>query len=94
MGRSWIYRYANAVAKETLGYVRNKYSSVPIPNGEVTLNGAELVSQGQAEKAELITQLREFLDKLTKEQMLTRQNAESTQQMEILGKIPLKIYIG
>ena len=37
MGRSWIYRYGAALVKETLGYVRNKYSSVPIPNGEVTI---------------------------------------------------------
>ena len=94
MGRSWIYRYGAAIIKETLGYVRNKYSTVPIPNGEVTLNGSDLVSQGQSEKEALISQLREFLDKLTKEQMLTRQNAEATQQMEILGKVPLKIYIG
>ena len=94
MGRSWIYRYGAAIIKETLGYVRSKYSSVPIPNGEVTLNGGDLVSQGQSEKEALITQLREFLDKLTKEQMLTRQNTEATQQMEILGKVPLKIYVG
>jgi len=94
MGRSWIYRYGAALVKETLGYVRNKYSSVPIPNGEVTLNGSDLVSQGQSEKEALITQLREFLDKLTKEQMLTRQNTEATQQMEILSKVPLKIYVG
>jgi len=94
MGRSWIYRYGAAIIKETLGYVRSKYSNVPIPNGEVTLNGGDLVSQGQSEKEALITQLKEFLDKLTKEQMLTRQNAEATQQMEILGKVPLKIYVG
>ena len=94
MGRSWIYRYGAALVKEMLGYVRNKYSSVPIPNGEVSLNGGDLVSQGQSEKEALITQLREFLDKLTKEQMLTRQNTEATQMMEILGKVPLKIYVG
>ena len=94
MGRSWIYRYGAALIKETLGYVRNKYSNVPIPGGEVTLNGSDLVSQGQSEKDALITQLREFLDKLTKEQMLTRQGTEATQQMEILAKVPLKIYIG
>ncbi len=94
MGRSWIYRYGAAIIKETLGYVRSKYSNVPIPNGEVTLNGGDLVSQGQSEKDALITQLKEFLDKLTKEQMLTRQNAEATQQMEILSKVPLKIYVG
>jgi hypothetical protein len=94
MGRSWILRYGVAVVKEMLGYVRNKYSSIPIPNSEVTLNGSDLVSQGQAEKETLITQLREFLDKLTKEQMLTRQNAEATQMNEILAKVPLKIYVG
>jgi hypothetical protein len=94
MGRSWILRYATALVKEMLGYVRNKYSSVPIPNGEVTLNGSDLVSQGQTEKGELISQLREFLDKLTKEQMLTRQNAEATQMMELLSKAPLRIYVG
>lgn len=94
MGRAWIIKYGAALAKEMLGYVRNKYSSIPIPNAEVTLNGADLVSQGQTEKEALITQLREFLDKMTKEQMLTRQNAESTQMNEILAKVPLKIYVG
>ena len=94
MGRAWILKYGSALVKETLGYVRGKYSSIPIPNAEVTLNGPELVSQGQTEKADLITQLREFLDKLTKEQMLTRQNAEATQMNELLGKVPLKIYVG
>jgi hypothetical protein len=94
MGRSWIFKYGVALVKETLGYVRSKYSSIPIPNAEVTLNGTELVSQGKSEQETLITQLRELLDKLTKEAMLTRQNTEATQMAEILGKIPLKIYIG
>ena len=94
MGRAWIIKYGIALAKEMLGLIRNKYSSVPIPNGEVTLNGSELVSQGQSEKETLIAQLREFLDKLTKEQMMTRQNAEATQMHEMLSKVPLKIYVG
>jgi hypothetical protein len=94
MGRAWIIKYAIALSKEMLGLIRGKYSSVPIPNGEVTLNGSELVSQGQTEKGELITQLREFLEKMTKEQMMTRQNTEATQINEMLGKVPLKIYIG
>ena len=94
MGRAWIIKYGSALAKEMLGFVRGKYSSIPIPNSEITLNGSELVSQGQTEKGELITQLREFLDKMTKEQMLTRQNTEATQMNEILAKVPLKIYVG
>lgn len=94
MGRAWIIKYGIALAKEMLGLIRNKYSNIPIPNGEVTLNGSDLVSQGQAEKETLITQLREFLDKMTKEQMMTRQNAEATQMHEMLSKVPLKIYVG
>lgn len=94
MGKAWIFKYGTAVAKEMLGLVRGKYSSIPIPGSEITLNGSDLISQGQSEKDALITQLREFLDKLTKEQMLTRQNAEATQMNEILAKVPLKIYIG
>ncbi len=94
MGKAWIFKYGTAVAKEMLGFVRGKYSSIPIPGAEVTLNGSDLLQQGQSEKEALITQLREFLDKLTKEQMLTRQNAEATQMNEILAKVPLKIYVG
>lgn len=94
MGRSWIFKYGAATVKEMLGYVRGKYSSIPIPNSEVTLNGDALVTQGQSEKEALVAQLREFLAELTKEKMLTRQNAEATQMTEILGKIPLKIYVG
>ena len=37
MGRAWIIKYGAALIKEMLGYVRGKYSSVPIPNSEVTL---------------------------------------------------------
>ena len=94
VGRSWIFRYGSALVKEMLGYVRSKYSTVPIPNSEVTLNGSELVSQGQSEKEALITQLREFLDNLTKESMMTRQQAENDAMNQVLSKIPTKIYVG
>ena len=94
MGRAWIIRYALALVKEMLGLVRGKYSSIPIPGAEATLNGTELVTQGQSEKESLITQLREFLGTMSRENMLTRQNAESTQMGEMLAKVPLKIYVG
>ena len=48
----------------------------------------------QSEKDTLITQLREFLEKLTKESMMTRQQAENDAMNEVLSKIPTKIYIG
>jgi hypothetical protein len=57
MGRTWIIKYGAALAKEMLGNVRSKYSTIPIPGGEVTLDGPALISQAQSEKEALITQL-------------------------------------
>ena len=94
MGRAWILRYGLAIVKEMLGRVRGKYSTVPIPNSEVTLNGSELVSEAASEKSDLITQLREFLGKMTRESMLQRQATEDEASMNVLAKVPTKIYIG
>jgi len=64
IGRSWVFEYTLAKAKEVLGLVRNKYSSIPIPGAEVTLNGNELVSASATEKEALITRLREYFDQI------------------------------
>jgi hypothetical protein len=94
MGRSWVFKYGTAVAKEMLGFIRGKYSSIPIPNAEVTLNSADLLSSAQSEKTALLEQLRTFLAELTKEKMMARQQAENDSLNEVLSKVPLKIYIG
>ena len=36
-----------------LGYVRGKYSSIPIPNAEVNLNQGDLISAATAEKSSI-----------------------------------------
>ena len=94
MGRSWIFRYGSALAKEMLGFVRGKYSSIPIPNAEITLNSADLLSAASGEKQALIQELRDFLAQMTKDKMLERQKAENDAMHEILSKVPLKIYVG
>ena len=94
MGRSWVFKYGVAAAKEMLGYIRGKYSSIPIPNSAVTLNSADLLSAAQSEKTALLEQLRAFLAEVTKEKMLARQQAENASINEVLSKIPLKIYVG
>ena len=94
VGKQWIRRYALALAKEMLGYIRGKYSALPIPNAEITLNGADLVSAAQTEKEGLITELKEILDTMSRQMQLERKSAESTAMQEQFNKIPLKIYIG
>jgi hypothetical protein len=93
-GKQWIFKYTLALAKEVLGNIRNKYSSVPIPGSEVTLNGADLISQGQTEKDALITQLRENLDAVSRQTQLAKLAEESDSIQTQLNKIPLPIYIG
>lgn len=94
VGRQWIYKYTLALAKETLGYIRSKYTNVPIPNSEVTLNGAELVSTAATEKQQLVEELRTMLDTMTRSKLLEAKGGETTNLNVSLNGTPLKLYIG
>ena len=94
VGVQWIRRYTLALCKEMLGYIRGKYSSLPIPNADVTLNGSDLISAGATEKEGLITELKEVLDTLSRQSQLERKQAEADSLQQQMNKIPLKIYIG
>ena len=47
---------------ETLGRIRRKFSSVPIPNNEITLDGDALVQEGLEKQQELKDELKETLE--------------------------------
>jgi hypothetical protein len=94
VGKQWIRKYTLALSKEMLGYIRGKYSSLPIPNAEVTLNGADLISAAQTEKEGLITELKETLDTMSRQAQLERKQAEADSLQQTFIKIPLKIYVG
>lgn len=93
IGVRWIYQYTLAIVKEMLGNVRNKYSSIPIPGAEVTLNGADLISQGREEKTNLLTELKELLDSMGRQQQMEKETAIATAVQQQLNKVPLYIYI-
>ena len=94
VGRQWIRKYTLALVKELLGAIREKYSTIPIPGSEVSLDGAALRAEAQNEKDNLMTQLRETLDDLSRKNQFEYRNTEATQTQEMLQKIPLAIYIG
>ena len=94
IGRSWIFEYTLALCKEMLGYIRGKYSTVPIPNAEVTLNQQDLLSAASAEKEALITRLRDYLDSTSRQALLERKSAESTARNTELLQVPMTIFIG
>ena len=94
VGKQWIRKYTLALSKELLGAIREKYSSVPIPDGEVSLDGAALRAEAQVEKDMLITQLRENLDEMSRKNVMENKAHESTHHQEMLRKVPLKLYVG
>jgi len=94
VGRQWIYRYTLALVKENLGYIRGKYGSIPIPNGETTLNAADLLSAAGTEKQALVEELRTMLDTMTRSKLLEAKRAETEHLNVALNATPLKIYIG
>ena len=94
VGRSWVFEYTLALVKEILGCVRGKYSTVPIPGAEVTLNQSDLISAATSEKEALITRLREYFDQTSRQSLLERRAAESVARKSELGESPMTIYIG
>ena len=93
-GKAWIKKYTLALVKELLGSIRGKYNSMPIPNGEVTLDGDTMRSEGAAERDALIAELREDLEANSRRMLMERQNDEANFQQETINKVPLNIYIG
>ena len=93
-GKQWIKKYFLALCKETLGRILQKYSTVPIPGGEVTLDGAELRSEAKDETATLLEKLRDMLEKSLRVNQLENKDKESDAMNKMLSRVPLHIYIG
>lgn len=94
IGRQWIYRYTLALAKELLAYVRGKYTTVPIPGSEATLNQQDLLSDARAEKEALLQNLRDILEGTSKTAQLERKSKELEFLSDVLGEVPMVIYVG
>ena len=93
-GRQWIRKYTLGLAKELLGIIRSKYASLPLPNGEVSMDGEALKSEGREEKANALEELKEFLDSVSLAEGARKEQEVAESQQQVLNKAPLKIYIG
>lgn len=93
VARQWIRKYFLALCKEVLGCIRQKVQTLPIPGGELTLDGAELRQEAQQEKEQLVTQLRETLEKTSRTAQIEAKALEAEKVQEILKKVPLLIYV-
>jgi hypothetical protein len=91
--KKWIYDYALAVTKETLGNIRGLYSSLPVPGAETTLNGSTLIDQATNEKTALIDQLRATLDDTSRQTQLEKKAAEAASMRDTFTNFPMPIFI-
>ena len=94
VGKRWIQKYTLALTKEMLGAVRAKFSSIPIPNADITLDGSDLRAEASTEKEVLITELKENLEATSRKALLQAQQEESEAMEQTLNRVPRAIYIG
>jgi hypothetical protein len=94
IGKQWIRRFALALCKETLGQVRSKFGTVPIPGESVTLNGSALITEGKDEQDKLRTELKETLAELTYAKLAERDSAMLENSEKGLTKVPNYIFVG
>ena len=94
IGKQWIRRFALALSKEMLGLVRSKFSSIPIPGNDLSMNGDALISAGKEEQEALRTELKETLDELTYGKMLEGDAETVENSNKVMQKVPTLIYRG
>ena len=94
IGRQWIFEYTLALCKEMLGYIRGKYSTVPIPGAEVTLNQSDLISAATAEKTALLERLRSYLGETSRNKLLEKKAQEAEFLQKDLNNVPFTIFVG
>lgn len=94
IGKQWIRRYALAIAKEMLGQVRSKFSTVPIPGESINLNGGDLLSQAKDEQSALKEELKTILSEMTYDKLAELTAGMVENATKVLEKSPLNIFVG
>ena len=95
IGQQWIRRFSLALSKETLGQVRGKFGgNVPIPGDAVSLNASDLLSQAASEQQALREELNKQLDEMLYAKLAETDKAMVDNMDAIVGKVPLKIFVG
>ena len=94
IGKQWIRRFALALSKETLGQIRGKFQTIPIPGESVNLNADALLSQAQAEQEALKTELKEIMDQLTYVEMAKQDSEKSEAVNTVQKRVPNLIFQG
>jgi len=92
VGRTWIYKYTLAIAREIEAHIRIQFSNLNIQNTG-PLQGSELITDARTEKENLLNELKEMLNETSRRGQLERKQLESGFMRDTLQQVPLPIYI-
>ena len=87
-GKRWIRQYTLAISMETLGRIRRKYASIPIPNGEVNLDGDALVGEGMEKQLALQDELKSDLEKVNNVELMRGDGEMAAALQDQMGYVP------
>ena len=94
IGKQWIRRFSLSLSKETLGLIRSKFGTIPVPGETITLNGADLITRSKEEQTNLREELKTTLDELTYANLAERDASVAESVNKFQEKIPLPVFTG
>ena len=92
VGRTWIFKYTLALCREIEAHIRIQYANLNI-QGIGPLQGSELITDARTEKENLINELKEMLNEVSRKGQLERKQQEAQFTRDTLQNIPTTIYI-
>jgi hypothetical protein len=92
VGRTWIFKYCLAVCREIEAHIRIQMSNMNVA-GIGPLQGNELIADARTEKQNLIEELKEMLNEVSRRGQLERKQQEAGFTRDTLQNVPLNIYI-
>lgn len=90
--RHWIFQMTLALAKELLGLIRSKMKNIPLPSGDLQLNGEDLIQQAREDKEALLygeSGLRARLDELTYDKLAELAATKAENEMKQMRMLPV-----
>ncbi len=94
IGQQWIWKMTLALSKEVLGLIRRKMVTVPIPGGDLQLDGGDMVGDARSEMEALRNELRDMLEQMTYDKLAAKEAEHAESLRAVLAGVPLKIYTG
>jgi hypothetical protein len=92
MAKQWIRKFATALATLDLGLIRSKFGSIPIPGGDMSLNGEQLVALAKEEMENLRVELKELLLETSDEKLAEHDSLKLEHINKIYRFSPTLIY--